>query len=149
MGSRNIDEKKTIGVSYIFTFFTEVQNITHTYTQYVNLLMEVKNKFDSIDSIPMENKDVIMQNVQLCRHYVLKSYIMYNALYNGLKVKDEELNKEIVAVYSEIKEQIILDMGKLETYVILLNKFVVNEVIQELLKNNEDLINDIFKDDAQ
>ena len=143
----NIDEKKLAGASYIFSFYKEVQILTDFYAQYINFLLEIKEKAkdNDINKLGEAEKLQVMQGVQQVRISAHKSYIQYISIIGVLKVKESN-EEEIKASYVKIKAIYVIKEEDLEKYVISLNKFLLNGVIQSLLEDSQDIIEEVYKD---
>ncbi len=144
-----IDEKKLAGASYIFSFYKEVQILTDYYSQYINFLLEIKEKSKGIDidKLGDAEKTTIMQGVQQVRISAHKSYVQYISIIGVLKIKDDDKDEDkIKESYKKVKTDYIINEGDLETYVISLNKFLLNGIIQSLLEDSQHIIEEVYKD---
>ena len=141
----NIDEKKLAGASYIFSFYKEVQILTDYYAQYINFLLELKEKSKDADisKLGENEKLAVMQGVQQVRISAHKSYIQYCSIIGVLKIGKEDKIKES---YTKIKDKYIVPQSDLEIYVIELNQFLLNKIIQGLLEDSQNLIEEVYAD---
>jgi len=138
----NINEKDIAGASYILTFYKEVQDLTSHYANYINIMLELQNKYDSnVNKMSDEEKALISQQAQLVRYAAHKCYIEYNSIMLGIK---QQPDVKLTESYNKIKTNFIINRDDLETYVILLNAVIVKDVIQNLLATSQDFINKVF-----
>ena len=142
----NIDEKKLAGASYIFSFYKEVQILTDFYAQYINFLLELKEKSKVTDVSKFEDaeKIVLIQGVQQVRISAHKCYIQYISISGVLKVNDEK--DKIKDSYVKIKANYVIVESDLEDYVVNLNSFLLNKIIQSLLEDSQSFIEEVYKD---
>lgn len=141
-----MNEKQITGVSYILTFFKEVQQITHTYAQYVNLMLELETKYNKdVDKIPEEERAILTGTMQLIRQSAHKVYIQYVAISESGKLKKD---KEITSTYKPIKKNLIINRDDIEKFVIALNKVLVTDIMQEILANSQSLIGNIYDNET-
>ncbi len=139
----NIDEKKIAGASYIFAFYKEVQILTDYYAQYINFLLEVKEKTkgENLEKLDEAVKTTIMQGVQQARISAHKTYIQYISIVDVLKRGKQD---KIGEIYKRIKTDYIIKEEDLRDYVVALNKVLLNEVIQSLLEDSQTIINQVY-----
>lgn len=138
-------ERDITAASYIYKFYTEIQTLNHEYSNYVNILLELQNKYaDDVEKkADDQEKAVIKAQVQAVRYAAHQSYIHYNSIMIGTGNKPL---KEITDLYSKIKTQFMINRETLEKFVTSINSVLVNEVIKNLLETSQDLIKDIYKD---
>lgn len=138
------DEKKVTAASYILQFYTEIQLLNDYYAQYVNLLLELENKYKDTEKATDEEKAVLINATQQVRHTAIKTFIEYKSLVFALK---KEENDDIKTSIDLIKKDFIIKRDVLEDYVIKLNAVLVDEVIKKLLETTEDILNSLYNDD--
>lgn len=140
----SVDEKKTVAASYILSFYSEVQNLTHNHSQYVNLLLELENKTNSDAAKQTDaDKQIIINACQMLRYSATKCYIQYKSIAPQLKTKAIDLDK----LYLKIRNNFIFNRNDIEEYTIMLNNVLVEGIIQELLATSQKLVGDIFKNE--
>jgi len=141
----SLDEKKTTGASYIFSFYIEIQNLTDTYSNYVNLMLELEYKYkNNIEKAEESDKNIVNQWLQMVRKSCHKCYIQYKTILPTLKIEEnDKLNEK----YLKISNCFVIDRNDLKDFVLSMNKVLVNGIIQELLVDNQDFIKDIYKKD--
>lgn len=141
-------EKEIAGASYIIAFYKEVQNLTHYYGSYLNLMLEIEHKYGNPPKgIEPEVNNALSVTIQTVRLSVHKSYIQYQSIKNTLeeKKKKDDLEK----AYFKLKNEFVLNRDALEKYVVSLNALLVRDVIQNLLASSQDLVRDIYSGGAE
>lgn len=146
-----MDDKKVTGASYLIGFFRDVQNLTHHNAQYVNILLELENRYASVELDKMEenHKAALIQWTQNLRYYAYKCYISYKSISEnlGLEQKDKDA---IEKQYKAIKEHFTIQRDQIEAYVISFNKILVKEAdLKALLESSEEYINSVFNSNEQ
>lgn len=138
------NEKKTVGASYIFSFYQEINNLTDNYSIYINLLLELQSKYglDFGDKAGDEEKQIINNWLQTVRHHCHKAYIQYITLSPHLNIPAD---KSIEKQYSNIATKFVIDKEDLKNFVVAMNSVLVNGVIQEILSSHENYLNDLKK----
>lgn len=136
-------EQKVAGASYIISFFQEVQRLTHSYAQYLNIMLEMEKKYgsDDLKEITPVERDTTSQTFQTVRYYALKCYVQYHAIKPALKLQDDQ---KIEDAYKTVKSQFIIPRKALEEYVIGLNSLLVQNIIQNLLQTSQDLVGQVY-----
>lgn len=140
-------DTKKVGISYIVTFYEEISSLNQFYSQYLNLMLEFKHKYNATisEGISLDEEDRTRLNnaLQTIRHFAHKSIVQYKAL---KKIIDKEKSKDkILELYEkEIKSIYILNENRLEEFVDHLNSCLVQEVIKDLLESNQDLVAAIY-----
>ena len=139
-----IDEKQVAGASYILTFFKDVEALTNHNAQYLNLLLEMENKYNGVDLAKLEEqeKQVVIAAVQNYRYFANKCYIQYKSLTDY--IKELSKNNKIEEYYKEVKKDFVLSRELCENLVIEFNKVILKDVIKNLLESSEEYINSIY-----
>lgn len=111
-------------------------------------MLELENKYgDPPEKMPVEVKNYLTQLIQTVRLSVHKSYVMLCSIQPSFKEKEEKKDKDkLEKSYLNLKNKFILDRESLEDYVVCLNKILVNEVIQNLLRSSQDLISEVYNE---
>ena len=135
------EEKKQAAASYILNFYKEVLTLTEFHSQYLNLLLELEAKYQSIDKAADTEKETIKNAVQNLRYYCTKAYIQYSSISLSLNT---ERNKDIEEIYTRLKNNYVLERSDVENFVILLNNFLVGDVIKDLIDNSANLVDNAF-----
>ena len=139
----SLDEKRRAGISYIFSFFSNVSAITLLNAQYNNLLIEFKNKYPDtgISKITDEEKNQLIIAVQKCREYIGITYIQYTSLIGILDQKEDIV---VVSAYKKMKQEFIINPDEMEKFVIAMNKILLNDFVQNILQSSQDLVSDVY-----
>ena len=141
-----VNEKEIAGASYIIGFYKEVQALTHNYAAYLNLMLEVRNKFgEEPKKLPPEVQNNVTISVQTVRLNVHKTYIMYESIQQNLGKKGKK-KEDLKNAYSVLKDDFILKMENLEKYVISINSILVEDIIQNLLRSSQDLVKEVYNE---
>ena len=141
----NIDEKKAAGASYIINFFKEVDSLTVTFAQYLNIMLEIETKYKSevsVEEMTEHEKGVVTQTFQTLRYHALKCYVQYNAIKPILKFK---YNEKLENSYKKVKNTFIIPRDSIEEYVTELNTLLLKNIIQNLLESSQDIVGKVFE----
>jgi hypothetical protein len=145
-----LDEKKQAAISYIGQFYNEVMTLTTNYSQYNNMILELKEKYgiDSIqDKLTDQERSDLINAITIVRQNITLTYIKYKVIIeqtkgtNITKEKREELYNKYVKVN---KEKYVIGTEDLESYVIILNEFLVSNIMTELIQTTQTYINEIY-----
>jgi len=137
-----LDEKKVAASSYILQFYQEVKLLTTYYVQYHNLLIELESRYtEREEPIPMESTATIIQIAQLLRQSVQTTYIEFSSISKNLK---NATKIDIEEQYKAIMSKLIFERKDIENYVKGINEFLVQDIIQALLKTSNDVISEIY-----
>ena len=141
--SRN--EKEVAGSSYILEFYQSIQNIIHEHANYVNTMVYLKNKYKGVIDSGMEEQDDkhLKERTQILRHGQIKSYLLLNSLKKTLKISDEEI-KKLDSLYKKIKEEFVINLEDSEKFVIKMNEHLLSDVLNNLVKNSQDFLNNMY-----
>lgn len=151
MGSCKMDQtkyKKSAASSYIINFYDGIITLTQNYTLYNNLLIESDKKYgeDNVKGLTELERQQLLNAVQNIRSLVQQVYIQYKSIASSAKVK--EIDK-IEDIYNKLKKDFIIKLDDLEKFVIGMNSFLVNEIIQELLSSATDLMEQVVGETQQ
>jgi hypothetical protein len=147
--TQNQTENKTIGVSYVVGYYIEVEQITTLLAQYINYFLELEQKYgsDNINKIDEAEKDALNNLIQNIRHLVIKTKIKTNVIYRSInKVKVD--HPDIKKLSEHIVSNFIIDRKILNEYVMELNLFVTQDVIQSLIVNNQEIVSQIYNQNS-
>ena len=141
----NINEEKTAGASYVLNFYQEVASLTHNYANYENLLLELKEKYNGQEEkITIEERDALKAYCQTLRYYIVKTYIAYSSIVDGIK---KAIDPDVKLFSDILKNQYVLKAADLENYVVKLNAFIISDVIKHLLESSNDIIAQLYKEE--
>lgn len=141
-----INEEKTTSASYIVSFYENVGALTHFYSLYQNLIIELENKYQQVEDLKglqEEESKILQQVLQEIRYFSHKSIIQYRCISEGI---NKETNKELLDQYDIIKTTYIIKRNQLDDFVLSLNKVLVNKVMKNLLQNSQDIIESVYKE---
>lgn len=150
------NEQRTAAASYVLTFYQDVQQLTHYHTQYSNILVELERMFgQNADGakITDEQKIAVVNSVQQVRYHARKVYIEYTSIFTAVQnAKKQEKTKKkakapenpLTKPYEKIKDQFIMKQEEIEVYVQAVNNVLVTEIMQDLLKSSQDVIDAIY-----
>ena len=139
-------EKRATAANYVINFYNDILSLNHWYANYENVLLELeqrnKSKQGELHEIATENeKQTLVQYCETVRYFVTKSKITYITIMGALK---KEPDNKIIELQEKIKKQYIVDRADLNEYVIVLNKVLVDNIIQDLLQSSADLLNELY-----
>lgn len=146
-----VNETRQAAASYIVTFYNEIMILLHDYSQYLNILLELEQKYPDkisiVEKLSTEEKIVLVQSVQAIRYNATKAHIQFKTI-NETAIKDnkpssEELLEEETG-YKKVRDTFLINREELENYVFIMNKFLAKKVMQELLETSQQFINDIY-----
>ncbi len=147
-GSRQKDEKKVMGASYIYDFYTIVSLLNDSHANYGNIIMEIVHKYSEeyLTKINDAEKQFYLTATQNLRYYIIRSYIMFKSILKALKdsTSYNEIEEAIDKDYKKIKDNFGIERETVEDYVINLNSFITQDLIKKLLEDNADLINELY-----
>lgn len=139
-----MNERKAAGANYIISYFNEVQQLKVLYAQYINFLLEIRTKYESLDKLEENEKLQLGQLAQSVRHLVHLTYISYVSIFSIGKLK---INKDITDLYNKISITYIINTKELEQYVTEINKSLVLDIIKDLLSSSQDIVSDLYKNE--
>lgn len=132
------------GVSYVVSFYINVQQLTDFLARYADFLLRLKNQRVQNDSgIKLSDEDK-QETQQICmniRFLSQKCYIGYMSL---CKASKKETDKELIETYNKIKNSIVVVEADVEKLVMLLNLYLLQDVVKNILESNQDIVDAIF-----
>ncbi len=149
-----LDERKTAGASYILSFYNEIHNFKVVFSQYFNVILEIKTKVGEdieVKKLEEESYAILKQAIQTMRISLTQVYISYSTIKQVLEkdLDKEEVKKikiEIKDSYKRLKEQYVMNVQDLENLLINLSRFLLTGIVKDLLKNSNDIVGEIYKD---
>lgn len=144
----NINEQKTAAASYIISFYQQVQILVDYYVSYSNIMTQIQYLYNGLDLKKMDERhqQELTQTIQNLRFAVQKTYIQYDTIRQTLK---KEENKDIQNLYNDIKNTFVFVRADVEKFVILINKFLMEDIIKQLLENSSEILEGIYNDDNE
>lgn len=141
-------EEEQTAASYIVNFYNEVENVTHHYAIYNNMLLELSNKYpqqETLDKASQEEKQVILDTVQNLRYFIQKTYIKYNAI--ALKL-GKQMDKELEDSYKKIMNTFMITTKESERYIHRINYLLMESVMTQLLETSQNLIQALYSEEV-
>jgi len=144
------DDKRSTAGRYLINFLEEVNTLSNWNSLYFNLIAEVqfmakKNSVeDYMKEMEQSQKTEFIRQIQETRFYVTKTWTTLQSMREVLRIKDDDKNmEELTKLKGTIQNDFIIKRDDVERFTILINTFLVNDIIKELLRNNEDLVNSL------
>ena len=136
-------DTKITGASYLYTFYEHVGQLTNEYSNYINAVLYLENKYGNINDEGFEeiDKNTFTQQLQVLRYWINKTHIIYKALIPYTKSENK-----VTIHYDKIKNAFVINREYVYKFVQECNNFLASEVISALLTDNQELINDIFRE---
>lgn len=143
---KEISEEKTTAASYILTFYQEIAQLTDSYAQYRNILVELETKYKDEESLAkMEDneKNVLVQFIQQVRYFAHKVHIKYLCITQS--IENIGIDKEEAKLYQELNSKFIISRKHLENYVIKVNQLLIDKIMKHLLETSQDFVGKVFE----
>lgn len=138
-------EKKQAGAGFLLIFFEDIENLKNAFVEWVNLWVNLQNKYNfeegkeeevSIDEEDKVRLQTIRENL---RAFIIRTYINYKAIREMLKdvnVDDAKIEK----IYNLAKEKLsIANRDKLGEYIMEMTKLFATGVLSDLLIQIKDI----------
>lgn len=141
------DEKKTASASYVINFYETVGNLTSTYAQYCNIIVELEARHTGADlekSMTMEERTALTQAVQNVRYHILTSHVLFTTIAKVSKNFTEERLSIIKEQREEVLKEFFIKRDKLEEYVVTMNEVLSDAIMTEMLKTSQDFIDSVY-----
>lgn len=126
-------------------FFEDIENLNNAYARYVNLLVELAEKYNLKDGIKEDtnleqgDRDLVIMARQELRNFIIRSYLKYNAIKD--LVKDIDIDeKKLRDVYEKARRD--LKMGgeeNIEKFVSEINKVFASSILSDILVEARDI----------
>lgn len=141
-----VNEEKAAAANYVINFYNEVQQLTHFYANYENLMLELSEKYGSQeDKIEQSENELIKQACATIRYYSQLAYIKYSSI---ILKTGEKLDKDIEKLNQTITTSYVVKRADVKDYVVKLNSVLMNTVIKNLLETSSDVIAKIYGEDV-
>jgi hypothetical protein len=144
----NNDEKKIVGANYLYSFYLEVEGINKAYSAYKQSLLFIEEqKKQTEEEYTLEDTDKALFNnqLQIIKQLVIITYIRYASISASIGKTDL---KDFEEKYKKVLNNYVTEETSLLSYLQELNKFLVNEVIQNLLYNSKEILNSFMVDNG-
>jgi hypothetical protein len=151
---QGMNEQKATGASIIINFYGAVANIKGQLAIYENQLIQQKAKYKGVDAGKMDEEDLqaSLNASQNLRYYMLLAYYDYTSLFSFLADNspdkfDDRLraeNKELNLLMVAIKSDLVLTADQAERVMLILNNFLLQQVVKHLLESSQDIMEKIY-----
>lgn len=142
-------EQARTSSSYIMTFYYNVQDLTHYKSTYKNIILELKNLYPDMESNIENSKKMndeehtfLIQHAQTLRYYCDVVYTSYQAVCLDLQLPS---NEEVKDAFNKIMNSYIPSAELIDTFTIQMHHFLLQEIIQGMLRGGQQLIETTFK----
>lgn len=135
------DPNKRVGLELIFEFKDTLAGLIQYYALYINLLAEItrinKNEADFSEAHKTQTK----RYCQEIRYNSTIAYVKYKSLCDALKIDQGKIAKE---KYDKIRDNYLVEPDIVLEFIEELDKVLTSIVIRDLLKSNQDIVDQIF-----
>lgn len=137
----------TIDNSNKINLYLYVLRLQSGFSEYINVMCELKQKYKDMAKIPEEEKNTLTFYVQALRMLCSTCYLQYNFIVQ--QINDEEKNnKNIESVYkNKIRNDYVIEIESMDTFISSLQKYVSDKLSQTIISENEKLAAEFLKDD--
>lgn len=146
--SSKVDENKQTAASYVIGFYQSVNELTHHYANYNNFMAELGEKFsgENMQNLDPDTKDQLKNVCNTIRYYAIRSDVSYRSIMKGV---NKNTDSEIKQSFLKIKDSFIIKVIDVEEYVIKLNEVLTTTIMRDLLSTSNDLVNQLYGDQAK
>jgi len=144
---KETNEKKQAAASYILTFYNQVIQLNDSYSRFLNMLVELDSKYGAEFEKKAEDseKNALIEQSRIVRYVSTNAFIQYRVIRESIEKLNDKTQIELIEKqYEAIRDKVIPRRNELQEYVITLNKFLVTNIIQELLTNSSEFIDTIL-----
>lgn len=140
-----MDEKQATAASYIINFFQEANDLTHNYGIYLNIMLELKELYENIDyeRLKEHHKDILVQHVQKLRLNAHKCQVQMQVISKQFKINIDDKAEE---KYKIMKETFIIPIKAVEEYVLMINTFLSQNIMKDLISYSNNMISKVYDD---
>lgn len=147
MSKNETSEERTAAASYVLNFYNDVASLTHHYANYENLMVEMEEKHKGAeDKLTPEEKDALREFCQMLRYHARVAYIHYISIMQGLNLKP---SKEVAELFDKIRNQYVIKRVDIESFVIVMNRALVEKVIKNLLESSHEIVAQLYGEDGK
>jgi mannitol-specific phosphotransferase system IIBC component len=148
-----MSNKKNAADSYILTFYKDVELLNHHYSVYKNVLTELDYTTETdpqnedSKQLSAEHKKAYLEALQSLRYYIIQTELKIQSLKLSLSLADSDI-KEINDTFKVIdtKDSLAISQSAARAYIIAVNTFLTNQVIDTLLSNVSDEVDKLYND---
>lgn len=139
------DSVKNTSYEYVITFYQYVEALNENYSYYVNLLLEISARAEKDDKtlntlINQDKNSTFTQILSNLRHSIIQTYLKIMSMSNINKSYD---TIKIQEYYNKMINEYIINSGDALVYVQEVNKFIVTDVMQDLISNASDFYTEL------
>lgn len=137
-----LNEEKAAAANYVLQFYADVQNVTHNYANYENLMLELSEKYNGKDDkITQSENDQIKIYCQTIRYFVTVSFIKYSSI---ILKTGGKIDPKIEKLYNTIKISFVVKREDVKNYVLELNGVLMQTVIKTLLQSSDEIVEKLY-----
>jgi len=148
-----VSEEAKTGASYIAIFNEQLNMLTHWFATYSNLLSYLEHKTGGkvTPETPLDapEQEQFVNTIHETRFRVEVTNVQFTALKEHLRDKitlSEEEEADILAIVTRLKGKFVIDLVDLEAYVKALHKFILQDIVSDLLKTSKQLVDEVFSE---
>lgn len=137
-----MEESKITGANYILNFYNHIEQLTAAYATFINKLIPIKSKIkledlpDKIEGLDDKDRDELLKSLETLRFYITSVYIKSQSLKDKVKSFNDPKIKEF---YEKARDKAIIEADIIEEFVIIINKCLLDDIIQHLLVQSRDI----------
>lgn len=137
-----MNDKKLIEASYITALYQNVGVLTGQYTEYFNISLEIQSKYgideNTLKNISDDERKSLTESIQRLRMIAMQTYIQYESIRKHTNFNEDS---QIQENYKKICTKFFTDPQFIELFVLSLNKFLINDIMQELFDKSQEILN--------
>lgn len=139
-----MSESQQVAASYIYTFYTDVQSLNHWFANYSNIMAYLKNKYPVVDDRKQyddTDKQNLNDTITNLRYFCTKCYISYQSMIDTVGS-----DKRTEAAWDKLSEGYAPVVKDAELYVIALNRLILRNSLQDLMRTSASIVSQMFND---
>lgn len=131
------EEQKTTQ-DYILNFYATVQNLIAWFTEYQELLLEVKTfkEHNEEETLDEEQQSRITTANRTLRKSINQVQIHYET-FNHSQTKEEREKDQVRTHYEQLSKNYVLEQEKLKEYIIQINKYTMDRIMPVISQNTD------------
>ena len=126
--------------SYILTFYENVQQLNLLYAQYCDLVL-----INASGQLTEDGAAAINQMCSAIRQYSIMCHLNYCSISKQLGFKNDA---DADAAIAEIESKLIIDRAAIKKLLVVLNTFLLNNVISSILETSMSITDEAFNEQA-
>lgn len=136
-------EERITQANYIINFYNEVALLTNLYAEYKNILILIDSKYGgAIEKIEETDRNYMFDIVQQIRAGINKINI-YSNCFQDKEIVPKADNTKLI---KEVNDDLIIKSETVEKLTIFYNQILINNIMKDLLKSSQDILNNIYND---